>query len=208
MKQIIASVTLLMLIGSPAHAIQKCQDSEGKWHYGDAAVEDCENSKITTLNNRGMVVETEAAPKSEEELAAERAAEQAAAEQAALAEAELEERRRILSIYETEKDIQRQLDNQINSVQSNIEVQKAHQRNLSTHISNYKTQLASTNSEASKQKLTQDIADAEEKIAVSNNELKELEAQKRAIQDKFFKERELYLRYKKSASSGGSPSRD
>ena len=76
----------LLVTALPAFAIKKCQDADGKWHYGDIAVEECENSKITTLTDRGFIKEEEAAPKTEAELRAE-------AEEQALMEKEEREKR-------------------------------------------------------------------------------------------------------------------
>ena len=105
-----------VLLSTPVHAIKKCKDANGKWHYGDIAVRDCENSKVTTLSNQGFIKAEKAAPKTADELAAEEA-------QRAELEAEKQrqekidkEKTRILSIYETEAAIDRQRENQLYSV--------------------------------------------------------------------------------------------
>jgi len=63
--------TANLLIAAPAHAIKKCKDADGKWHYGDIAVRACQQSKITTLNKRGFVKDEKSAPKTDDELKAE-----------------------------------------------------------------------------------------------------------------------------------------
>lgn len=207
MKVIILISSGLLYLSTPVYAIQKCQDAAGNWHYGDAAQSQCVDSEVTTLNDRGFVMDTEEAPRTDAELAEDAALGKAKLERAALAEAEQEERRRILSIYETEKDIDRQRDNQLNSVQSSIDVHTAHQRNLNTHIASYTEQLKNTNSEASKQALHEKLVAANEKIVASEEELSELEAQKQRIERKFAKERELYLTYKKPSTSNSAKAR-
>ncbi|MDX1488699.1 MAG: hypothetical protein R3268_10900 [Acidiferrobacterales bacterium] len=48
--------------------IKKCKDSQGKWHYGDRAAEECERAKIIELSNRGVKRGEVKAPPTAEEL--------------------------------------------------------------------------------------------------------------------------------------------
>ena len=105
MKRITFIVSAILIFGvfpfSFAHAIKKCQDSDGNWHYGDIAVAQCNKSKVTTLNERGFIASEKDAPKTPEELEKE-AAEKAKAEaEAERIQAEEDERVRILIVYET-----------------------------------------------------------------------------------------------------------
>ena len=40
-----------------AHAISKCQDADGKWHYGDNAASICGDARITIIDDRGRKIE-------------------------------------------------------------------------------------------------------------------------------------------------------
>ena len=68
----ISTVLIALSISLPAHAIKKCKDAEGKWHYGDKAVRSCQSEKVTTLNDRGFIQSEKDAPKTEAELSAEK----------------------------------------------------------------------------------------------------------------------------------------
>ena len=175
-----------------AMAIKKCKDANGKWHYGDIAVEECENSKITTLNDRGFITETEEAPLTEQELAeAQKEAELIEAEERRQRE-ENEERLRILSIYETEDDIDRQRDNQLNAVQGNIAVHRAYLKSMKTRVERYKAKQIEVSSKKLKDDFEQKITQASLRIQTSEKELIELLEQKQAISDGFAREKELY----------------
>ena len=189
----IAIVFLLFSLSSPTFAIKKCKDAEGKWHYGDVAVDQCENSKVTTLNERGFITEEKEAPKTEEELALE-------AEQNALVEqqekqrlADEEEKRRVLSIYETESDIDRLRDNQLQSVEGNIEFHKAYLKNMGTRIARSEDKLAETKGATDKQKIATELEQAKSRVAEFEHELASLQQQKIDISDRFAREKELYL---------------
>lgn len=68
---------VLLLIAAPVVAqtsgskqrISKCQDANGKWHYGDSAAEACAKSKIEVLSGEGIKKNEIAAPPTEAELA-------------------------------------------------------------------------------------------------------------------------------------------
>ena len=191
-------ITLLLLfsIANSAYAIKKCKDADGKWFYGDIAVAECENSKITTLNDRGFITEEIAAPKTDEELKIEE-------EELALINAEEQkiienekEKHRILSIYETEADIDRQRDNQLYSVQSNMAVHKAYQKGMDRRIASYEVKLVETKSSRAKERYTAQIKEAKTRVENSKNELIVLEAQKEDIIKKFANEKEVYLSLK------------
>lgn len=93
--------------------IKKCQDAEGRWHYGDTAAEECARSGIVELDTRGYKVKEQAPPRSAEEIEAERRArERAAAEEAARRRQALEDAR-LLETYESEADILRARDERL-----------------------------------------------------------------------------------------------
>ena len=102
-----------------AQTIKKCQDEEGKWHYGDQAAEACARSRITEINDRGLKVdetlpvdEVEAARQQEE---ADRSAEIRAREQKA-------KDQRVLAMYDSEQAIVYSRDQRLNSIDNYIEI--------------------------------------------------------------------------------------
>lgn len=85
--------------------IKKCQDSNGKWHYGDSADAECARSKIIELDQRGVQRKEIAPPLTEAELKA-RESTRAADEEKKRLEAEQKARdEQLLASYTHEDDI-------------------------------------------------------------------------------------------------------
>jgi len=85
--------------------IKKCQDAEGKWHYGDRADEECARSKVIELDQRGVKRKEIARPLTEAELKA-REANRAADEEKKRLEAEQKKHDdQLLASYTHEDDI-------------------------------------------------------------------------------------------------------
>lgn len=194
MIKIIGVLGLSAMCVVPAQAITKCKDADGKWHYGDFAVSECNRSKVTELNDRGTKVSEQAAPKTAEQLKSE--ADEAASKQAKkdMELAREEEKRRVLSIYETEFDIDRQRDNQLVSVQGNIDVHNAYLRNMDGRIKRLEKKVSEAAQPYLKEGFEKELVTAKKNVEVSTEGLQKLEAQKQAIIDKFSQEKELYRR--------------
>ena len=195
---LLAVFSAILLLPLQSFAIKKCQDADGKWHYGDVSVDVCSNSDITTLNERGFVSETLDAPKSEEELKAEQ--EKLAAEEAEsmrLKEAQ-EEKLRILSIYETEADIDRQRDNQLSSVDGNIKVHEAYLKSMDARIARYEIELSEMKHKTRRKKLEAEIVAAKDRVIESAAELEKLKEQRQGIVERFANEKEIYITLKES----------
>lgn len=191
-KFVIAFMPLALLVLAPsAHAIKKCKDAEGKWHYGDTAEQACATSEVTTLTNRGFVKETLDAPKTEEELQIEADREAKLQEEMARQKAEQAERDRILSIYEREEDIDRQRDNKLASVDGNIRVHKAYLKQMDGKIARLEGKLL-TAPAYNKEKIEKELVASKSRVVEFSTELKRLEEQKLAISEKFANEKKLY----------------
>ena len=102
-----------------AKTIKKCQDEDGKWHYGDQAAEVCARSRITEINDRGLTVdeipsvdEIEAARQQEE---AERSVEIRAREQKV-------KDQRVLAMYDSEQAIVYSRDQRLSSIDNYIAI--------------------------------------------------------------------------------------
>lgn len=81
--------------------IKKCQDPTGKWHYGDIAAAACAQSKVTIINQQGMVKREPAPPPTADEAA------QREQQEVELAEAKEQAKRDelLLATYAHEADI-------------------------------------------------------------------------------------------------------
>lgn len=196
---IFMAVLIVALLASfPAHAIKKCKDDKGKWHYGDRAVRSCEKSKVTTLNDRGFVESVKSAPKSKEELKAEEDRVVAAELEAKRVKREDDERIRILGIYETEADIDRQKDNQIDSIESNIAVHKSYLNSMTAKVARTKKSLQGT-SGVRKKNLEESLAESNGHIEEYTGRLEDLIKEKQRIVKKFETEKEIYRSLKNSS---------
>jgi len=187
-----------VLFSAPVNAIKKCKDAEGKWHYGDVAVRACENSKVTTLDDRGFVESELAAPKTEEELRLEKEAMLAEEAEQKRIKAERDERARILSIYENESDIDRQRDNQLNSVQGNIDVHEAYLKGMDSRIARFEKKRSEATAKRIQDNMDKQIVDAQKRKKSSQEELAALKVQKANIVKKFEREKAVYRELKKS----------
>ena len=107
-----------------AFAISKCQDANGKWHYGDNAATACGDTRITIIDQRGRKVDEVAPPLTEEEIKAQKAEEERVkAEAKQKAQRELE-KKRILAIYPSEESIIRARDSRLSGMDKNIKMQE------------------------------------------------------------------------------------
>lgn len=187
-----ASLVLLMLaMSSDILAIQKCKDSDGRWHYGDNAEQNCTESEVTTLTDRGFVKEVEAAPKTEAELKAEAMLKEQKEKEDESARKEQEEKDRILSIYEQESDIDRQRDNQLASVDGNIRVHKAYLKQMDAKILRLEAKSADSKGRR-KELIEEELVASKLRVEEFSEELKRLETQRQGIVEKFAREKELY----------------
>lgn len=195
---VLGFLILSLFFVSPAHAIKKCKDADGKWHYGDFAIKACEQSKVTTLSDRGTIKHQKPAPKTQEELLEiEKNKEETNAEQQRLLLKE-REKTRILSIYETEADIDRQRDNQLYSVDSNIAVHNTFLESMDEQIEHEEKKLAKIKSVNGQKKVEARIASAKHKKETYSKEVSLLHEERKAIVEKFKKEKEVYLELTKS----------
>jgi len=169
--------------------IKKCQDADGKWHYGDTAADECARSKITVIDKRGLKVEEVGAPPTAEEL--ERRKIEAAEQQEADAKAEQEKRarERILSIYDSEAAIFRARDERLGHIDRQIATYKDMSGRLQQRLEKARSTGAAP--EAIKV-LEDDIGAFEGAIATS-------EQQRSEIMERYGQDLELYRALKQSA---------
>lgn len=118
---LVLSITLAALAHPvSAQAIKKCQDAEGRWHYGDNAAAACGDAGITVLNKKGETVkEIERVPTAEE-VEARRAEQQRLEAERQLTRERETARKRLLNVYPTEESIIRARDQRLESLDKQI----------------------------------------------------------------------------------------
>ena len=190
---------LLMLVGfstSSAASMKKCQDADGNWHYGDSAVKACQNSKITTLTKRGFIDTEQGPPKTPKQRREELQQAELLAEKEAQEKALANDRLRILSIYEAESDIDRQRDNQLNAVESKMDVHGAYIKGMEARITRFETKLEQIKTPLAIKNMKTKIAQAKVRMADSVTEREALAVNRDEIILRFAKEKEMYLKLK------------
>ena len=105
---------------------------------------------------------------------------------------------RILSIYETEADIDRQRDNQLSSVDGNIKVHEAYLKSMDARIARYEIELSEMKHKTRRKKLEAEIVAAKDRVIESTTELENLKEQRQDIVERFAKEKEIYITLKES----------
>lgn len=103
-----------------AQTIKKCQDTDGKWHYGDHAAEECERARITELDESGTQLRQIKAPPTKEELDAKERMEDKMAEQQRMDREQNALDQRLLATYESVESISRTRDALLAAIDSVI----------------------------------------------------------------------------------------
>ena len=143
--------------------IKKCQDSAGKWHYGDSADEECARSKVIELDMRGIQRKEIAAPLT----AAELKAREQNRERDEQARKQIEDQQRrdqqLLATYAIEDDIVLTRDRKISDIEAQI---RASQETLKS----LRTSLARLQAQAAEEQRTSKQVSPQTAKTISNNE--------------------------------------
>jgi septal ring factor EnvC (AmiA/AmiB activator) len=147
--------TLLALLLAPilaAHAagptdkgparIKKCQDAQGKWHYGDTADDLCAKSKVIELDKSGVQRKVIAAPKTAAELKA--LEETQLTEEKAKKDTEEQAKRdqQLLAAYTHEEDITTTRDRKLKEVGEQIKATEDTIKSLQKSLERLQSQAA------------------------------------------------------------------
>ncbi len=103
-----------------AETFKKCQDAEGKWHYGDQAAEACELSKVTEVDASGVQINEVDAPVTQEELVAKQRMEQKLVEQKKIDDEQKALDQRLLATYDNHESIIKARDAMLAAIDSAI----------------------------------------------------------------------------------------
>lgn len=114
-----------------AQTITKCQDKNGKWHYGDYASQACaKDSTITKMDERGMTVQKLSAPPTEKELEERKAEAQKQQEEAAERAKQEAEDQRLLKTYDSAQSIIEARDERVDAMDRKLESQQLFRQDL------------------------------------------------------------------------------
>ena len=117
--------SLCLILPVSAETIKKCQDAEGKWHYGDHAAFECEQSgRITEIDEAGRKVREIEAPPTQEELDAKLRVKRQQSEQERAEAAQKRLDQRLLVTYDSSESILQTRDALLAAIDSAIEADR------------------------------------------------------------------------------------
>lgn len=146
---IIPPLLFCLLAAGPANAadpqksqprIKKCQDAQGKWHYGDTADAECARSKVIELDQRGIQRREISAPLTEQELKAREAKLQEEAEERKRLEEQQRRDQQLLATYAIEADIVSMRDRKISEIGAQITAAEATLKSLRSSLERVQAQ--------------------------------------------------------------------
>lgn len=174
--------------------IKKCQDAQGRWHYGDSADDDCARSKVIELDARGIKRKEVAAPLSEAELKAREAQSADAAKNKKLAE---EQRRRdeiLLATYAVEADIVLTRDRKIGEIETQIKASEETLNSLKKSLTRIQAQAADEQrgGKAVSPQTAKTLANNESQIAKHETAVKKMRQEQEQMRAQYQSDLERY----------------
>jgi len=122
--------------------IKKCQDTAGRWHYGDSAAEECAKSKITEISEKGVKKKEIAAPPTEQELREREARKDEIEKERKLVEEKKRHDELLLSTYGHEDDIAYSRDRRLAQIESAIKASEDTLQSLRAALARLEAQAA------------------------------------------------------------------
>jgi Domain of unknown function (DUF4124) len=198
LKLLSANIILMMLFSASAEAkLYKWVDDNGTTHYGEVVPPEYANKDRDSLKKSGLL---EKRPEKIDPDAI-RAKEQAEAKRKTDNQAAEEQKRRdnaLMNTYSNEKEIDLARDRSlvlINArIESNVMLLKSSQANLDEHKKEFDSRTKT--GKKIPQSLSNDIAQAEERVSRLQVELRKNEDELAAVKTRFDNEKELYRRIK------------
>jgi hypothetical protein len=205
-KQGLALLTIAcsLLVTANVHAetsqkIKKCQDTTGRWHYGDTAAESCNQSKVTVINDKGMRVKEIAAPPTEAELKARERNKTNTDSQRKQTEEQSKKDDQLLTTYDSENQIIAARDRKLAELESQIRATGEILNTLRAALNRMQTQAAKEKSGGNPaQDAGGSIAKTEAQIARHEAASAEIKKQQEAINSRYQAELDRYREIKSS----------
>jgi len=122
--------------------IKKCKDATGKWHYGDDAAEECAQSKVTVISEKGFTKKVIAAPLTETELKERELKKEELEKEQKSAEDQAKRDALLLSTYGVEDDINYVRDRKVAQIESSIHASEETLKSLRGALARMEAQAA------------------------------------------------------------------
>ena len=202
-RLLIVSAATIVLTAS-AHAetkgpkIAKCQDAQGRWHYGDSAASACAQSKVEVMNSKGMRIKEVAAPPTAAELKT-REQERAEAEREKQAtEDQKKKDQQLLASYGHEDDIGLARERKTADIKAQMGSIEATLTTLRATLARMQTQAAQEKSggKSVPQATTDNIAKTESQIAKQEAAMQERQKELEGVRARYDAELARYRQIK------------
>lgn len=155
---------LFLIVPVSAETIKKCQDANGKWHYGDHAAFECEQySRITEIDEEGYKVGEVDAPPTQEELDAKIRAERQLSEQENTDAKQKRLDQRLLITYENPERILQTRDALLAAIDSAVDADRELRDQLTVELRRIEAS-GGPNAVENAESIRQQIADFDEAI--------------------------------------------
>lgn len=182
--------------------ITKCQDADGKWHYGTYAAQECAaRGNITTIDDKsGLTVEEKAPPPTREELDARAKAEEDAKKEKEQAARQKVIDDRLLSTYDSESAIIEARDRRLEAINKELAFSDAMLAELVEQRADIEERLKRKDLKKNlKDKLEQNQAGVLARIDAYNRAVKRRMDEKVFLEDEF---EQLLIRYRELKGAG------
>ncbi len=177
--------------------ITKCKDEKGVWHYGSSNLYRCaDSSKITTLNERGVKLNQIDEVKTQEQLDEEEKKKEQ--ERLAIEKAKFEqiEKARILTVYQSEEDIERARQEKMTSYDRKINQHKNYIAALTNREKLLNNKKNKTKNSSLKRQFSDEIKALQPKADKSRKRIAELEKGKLQSDEKYDQDLAIFRKYK------------
>lgn len=181
----IIAFSLLAYPGA-VYAIAKCQDADGKWHYGDNAAAACGNTRIIIIDKTGRKIEEIDEPKTLEEINAEEAEEKRKQLEDAENAKRAQEKKRILAIYPNEDSIIQARDDRLKGMDKNILLQEELLDTIRLNLKGLEAKVGSAK-DGAKKKIEKRIKSKQENIDNYYRVITQLRREREQTADKYKK---------------------
>ena len=141
---VLGAISILGSTNSAGAGIKKCQDEDGKWHYGDFADEACAaRADVTKLSQKGQVIGVDKAPPTQEELEKNEKAKKDAQAKALKKKKQRQKDLSLVQIYGSEEVILSTRDRKLESIDNNLEVTRQLKQGIESDLVELKTRKKS-----------------------------------------------------------------
>lgn len=194
------SLTLFSAHAADTPTIKKCKDATGRWHYGDAAAEECAKSKITVMSDEGTTKKVIAAPPTEEELKQREAQRETIEAEQTRATERARKDTLLLSTYGVEDDIIYIRDRKIAQIEASVKASEETLKPLRAALARMQAQAAEESKDAKAAQATADnIEMTRKQIARHEGAIASKRQEQEALRKQYTEELERYRELKKKA---------